>query len=73
MKPGTPAARPWTAEEMPNGTGHWQVVASSAVGDGSRGQIVALYLHERDARDIAAGVNRIEAERRIAAEDPLHS
>lgn len=72
--PSFPAPKPWHAEPMdidqPNGA--WQVRASSLIGPGkSEGPVVAMYLSEQDARDIAAGVNKLEAERLMS--DPLHT
>lgn len=70
----TPLPYPWRAEPMrPNEPeGGWQVRASSMVGDGSPGIVLAQYLSRRDAEDIVAGVHHIAAQRRLAAEDPLN-
>lgn len=65
------AIRPWTAEPMDSRypDAAWRVRATSRAG--GPGETIATHLTREDAEDIVKGVNRIEAERRIAAEDPL--
>lgn len=70
-----PAPRPWHAEPMdidqPNGG--WQVRSSPIRLEPfkSDGVVIAVYLSKQDAEDIAAGVNKVEAERRIDAESDI--
>lgn len=70
-----PFPRPWRAEPMDpkRPEDGWQVVAGSLLGKGkSAGPTVATHLSQRDAEDIASGVNRIEAERRMESGDVHH-
>lgn len=83
MRPSVRYPRPWLAEPMDadRPEGAWQVTCPSSVNDWARIGLtvkdtgartsVATYLTRGDAEDIAAGVNKLEAERRMNAE-PAH-